>query len=66
MTHKKSEKLLSIKDSEIDSLTTKEISEGWHFCYSWGGKLIGPGFSEMDLCECKINKTIHNQIKKKK
>ena len=55
-----------MKDSEIDSLTTKEISEGWHFCYSWGGKLIGPGFSEMDLCECKINKTIHNQIKKKK
>jgi hypothetical protein len=47
-----------------DSLTPEEISQGWHHCYSWNGKLIGPGFPEMNSCECKVNKVIHNQIKK--
>ena len=48
-----------------DSLTPEEISIGWHYCYNWEGLLIGPGDLKMDSCNCKINKKIHEQIKKK-
>ena len=47
-----------------DSLTPEEISIGWHYCYDWDGELIGPGDKKMDACKCKINKKIHDQIKK--
>jgi hypothetical protein len=53
-----------MENSDYDALTTEEISEGWHYCYDLKGKLIGPGFLEMNSCECKVNKVIHNQIKK--
>ena len=53
------------KEIDSDQLTTEEISQGWHYCYNLKGKLIGPGFPEMEDCNCKINKNIHNQIKKK-
>jgi hypothetical protein len=54
-----------MENSDYDALTPEEISEGWHYCYDLKGKLIGPGFPEMEDCNCKINKSIHNQIKKK-
>ena len=54
-----------MKNSDCDTLTPEEISEGWHYCYDLKGKLIGPGFPEMEDCNCKINKSIHDQIKKK-
>jgi len=50
-------------ESDCDQLTPQEISDGWHYCYTWGGLLIGPGDKKMDLCKCKINKNIHEQIK---
>jgi hypothetical protein len=53
-----------MENSDYDALTPEEISQGWHHCYSWGGMLIGPGLYEMNSCECKVNKLIHNQIKK--
>jgi len=53
-----------MENPEYDALTPEEISQGWHHCYSWNGKLIGPGFSEMNSCKCAINKKIHDQIKK--
>lgn len=49
---------------ETDKLTPEEISLGWHYCYNWGGDLIGPGSKEMDLCKCRVNKTLHKQIRK--
>lgn len=52
-------------ESGYDELTPKEISDGWHYCYSWEGLLIGPGDKKMDACKCKINKEIHEQIKKR-
>jgi len=51
-------------EPDCDQLTPEEISEGWHYCYIWGGLLIGPGDKKMDACKCKINKKIHEQIKK--
>lgn len=54
-----------MENSDYDALTPEEISEGWHYCYDLNGKLIGPGFPEMEDCNCKINKNIHYQIKKK-
>ncbi len=53
-----------MENSDFDALTPEEISQGWHHCYSWGGMLIGPGFAEMEKCKCRVNKSIHNQIKK--
>ena len=47
-----------------DSLTPEEISAGWHYCRDWEWVLIGPGNSKMDSCNCRINKKIHDQIKK--
>ena len=47
-----------------DSLTPEEISIGWHYCYDWKGLLIGPGNLKMDICNCKINKKIHTEIRK--
>jgi len=47
-----------------DELTPEEISQGWHYCYDWDGELIGPGNAKMESCNCRINKKIHNQIKK--
>lgn len=54
-----------VEESEDSELTSSEISAGWHYCYNANRKLIGPGFPEMEDCNCKINKNIHNQIKKK-
>jgi hypothetical protein len=54
-----------MENSDFDALTPEEISQGWHYCYYWNGLLIGPGFPEMENCKCKINKAIHEQIKKK-
>ena len=48
-----------------DSLSTEEISQGWHYCYTWKGLLIGPGNPKMDNCKCKIDKRAHNTLKKK-
>jgi hypothetical protein len=48
-----------------DSLSTEEISQGWHYCYHWDGLLIGPGSKEMDSCECRVSKALHKQIRKK-
>ena len=48
-----------------DPLSTEEISQGWHYCYDWKGLLIGPGNLKMDSCNCKINKALHNHLKKK-
>lgn len=48
-----------------DSLSNEEISQGWHYCYNCDGELIGPGSKKMDSCECKVNKEIHRQVKKK-
>jgi hypothetical protein len=50
---------------ESNPLTPEEISQGWHYCYTWKGDLIGPGNKKMDSCKCKVNKEIHRQIKKK-
>lgn len=49
---------------ETDKLTPEEISLGWHYCYSWGGDLIGPGNTKMNSCKCRINKTLHKQLSK--
>lgn len=49
---------------DTEQLTPDEISQGWHYCYNWKGLLIGPGDQRMNSCECKINKKIHDQIKK--
>ena len=48
-----------------DWLTPEEISVGWHYCRNWEWALIGPGDPKMDSCNCKVNKSIHEQIKKK-
>lgn len=48
-----------------DSLSSEEISQGWHFCYNWDGLLIGPGNPKMDNCKCKIEKRAHNILRKK-
>jgi len=48
-----------------DSLTPEEISVGWHYCRNWEWVLIGPGDPKMGSCNCKVNKSIHEQIKKK-
>lgn len=53
-----------MENSDCDALTTEEISQGWHYCYCWGGMLIGPGSPEMDSCKCRVNKKIHYQIKR--
>jgi hypothetical protein len=48
-----------------DSLSTEEISQGWHYCYTWKGLLIGPGNPKMDNCKCKIDKRTHYTLRKK-
>lgn len=35
-----------------EPLTSDEISKGWHFCWYWEDKLIGPGMIEMENCQC--------------
>ena len=50
---------------DCNQLTPEEISIGWHYCCNWEWALIGPGDLKMDSCNCKINKKIHEQIKKK-
>ena len=50
---------------ESDPLTPEEISQGWHYCYSWKGLLIGPGNPKMDNCKCKIDKRAHDTLRKK-
>ena len=50
---------------DYNQLTPEEISIGWHYCCNWEWALIGPGDLKMDSCNCKINKKIHEQIKKK-
>ena len=49
---------------QSDQLTPEEISQGWHYCYTWNRNLIGPGNVKMDSCKCKINKTLHKEISK--
>lgn len=35
-----------------DSLTEKEISDGWHFCSDWDGLLINDDWPESEACSC--------------
>jgi hypothetical protein len=54
-----------MEHSDCDTLSPEEISQGWHYCYTWERLLIGPGNPKMDDCKCKIDKTTHNIITKK-
>ena len=35
-----------------DSLTEKEVSDGWHFCADWDGLLINNDWPESECCSC--------------
>jgi hypothetical protein len=51
-----------IRNVELE-LTDEELAIGYHFCYDFERKLIGPGMEEMNFCFCKnINKKFHKSI----
>lgn len=52
------------EEFDSDQLSLDEISQGWHYCYVWKGLLIGPGNPRMDSCNCKVNKKVHEEIRK--
>ncbi len=39
-------------DEPCPGLLAEEFAAGWHFCGSWDGLLIGPGWTELAYCSC--------------
>ena len=37
-----------------DSLSDKEIKEGWQFCLEWDDMLCHPSWPEADVCGCEV------------